>query len=51
MGQGDEKNGEFKEFNFGDNIENISLTESIKKAHGNVPAKKLNPNGGDGGTW
>ena len=32
QGQGDEKNGEFKEFNFGDNIENISLTESIKNA-------------------
>ncbi len=32
LGQGDEKNGEFKEFNFGDNIENISLTESIKNA-------------------
>jgi uncharacterized protein with von Willebrand factor type A (vWA) domain len=32
LGQGDEKTGEFKEFIFGDNIENISLTESIKNA-------------------
>ena len=32
LGQGDEKNGALKEFNFGDNIENISLTESIKNA-------------------
>jgi hypothetical protein len=29
LGQGDEKTGEFKEFIFGDNIENISLTESM----------------------
>ena len=28
-----------------------SLKKHMKKAHGNVPAKKLDPNGGDGGTW
>ena len=27
------------------------LKRHMKKAHGNVPAKKLDPNGGDGGTW
>ena len=27
------------------------LKRHMKKAHGNVPAKKLDPNAGDGGTW
>ncbi len=27
------------------------LKKHLKKAHGNVPAKKLDPNTGDGGTW
>ena len=27
------------------------LKKHMKKAHGNVPAKKLDPNAGDGGTW
>ena len=42
LGQGDEKNGEFKEFNFGDNIENISLTESIKNAQINHGINSFN---------
>jgi hypothetical protein len=31
-GQGDETTGEFRDFEFGDTIENISFTESFKKA-------------------
>ena len=31
-GQGDELTGEFREFQFGDTIENISMTESLKNA-------------------
>jgi uncharacterized protein with von Willebrand factor type A (vWA) domain len=31
-GQGDELTGEFREFQFGDSIENISMTESLKNA-------------------
>ncbi len=27
------------------------LKRHMKKAHGNVPAKKLDPSSGDGGTW
>jgi len=27
------------------------LERHMKKAHGNVPAKKMDMNGGDGGTW
>lgn len=27
------------------------LKRHMKKAHGNVPAKKLDPTSGDGGTW
>ena len=27
------------------------LKKHMKKAHGNVPAKKLDPTSGDGGTW
>ena len=27
------------------------LGRHMKKAHGNVPAKKLDPNSGAGGTW
>lgn len=27
------------------------LKRHMKKAHGNVPAKKLDPNAGDGGMW
>ncbi|MBS1267692.1 MAG: hypothetical protein MAG458_00401 [Nitrosopumilus sp.] len=27
------------------------LKKHMKKAHGNIPAKKLDPNAGDGGTW
>jgi uncharacterized C2H2 Zn-finger protein len=27
------------------------LKRHMKKAHGNIPAKKLDPNAGDGGTW
>ena len=27
------------------------LKRHMKKAHGNVPAKKMDPNSGDGGTW
>ena len=27
------------------------LKRHMKKAHGNVPAKKLDPKAGDGGTW
>lgn len=27
------------------------LKRHMKKAHGNVPEKKLDPKGGDGGTW
>ncbi len=27
------------------------LKRHMKKAHGNVPAKKLDPNSGDGGMW
>ncbi len=27
------------------------LKRHMKKAHGNVPAKKLDPNAGDGGLW
>ena len=27
------------------------LKRHMKKAHGNVPAKKLDPGAGDGGTW
>jgi uncharacterized C2H2 Zn-finger protein len=27
------------------------LKKHMKKAHGNIPAKKFDPNGGDGGTW
>lgn len=27
------------------------LERHMKKAHGNVPAKKLDPSSGDGGTW
>ena len=27
------------------------LKRHMKKAHGNVPAKKMDPNAGDGGTW
>ena len=27
------------------------LQKHIKKAHGNVPAKKLDPSSGAGGTW
>lgn len=27
------------------------LVRHMKKAHGNVPAKKLDPNAGAGGTW
>lgn len=32
-GQGDELTGEFRDFQFGDTIENISITESLKNAH------------------
>jgi Ca-activated chloride channel homolog len=31
-GQGDELTGEFRDFQFGDSIENISITESLKNA-------------------
>ena len=31
-GQGDETTGEFRDFQFGDSIENISMTESLKNA-------------------
>lgn len=31
-GQGDESTGEFRDFQFGDSIENISVTESLKNA-------------------
>jgi Ca-activated chloride channel family protein len=31
-GQGDEATGEFRDFQFGDSIENISITESLKNA-------------------
>lgn len=27
------------------------LKRHMKKAHGNVPAKKMDPNSGDGGLW
>ncbi len=27
------------------------LTRHMKKAHGNVPEKKLDPDSGGGGTW
>ncbi|WP_182132329.1 hypothetical protein [Nitrosopumilus sp. b1] len=27
------------------------LKRHLKKAHGNVPAKKLDPKGSDGGLW
>ncbi len=27
------------------------LKKHMKKAHGNVPEKKLDPSSGDGGTW
>ena len=27
------------------------LKKHMKKAHGNIPEKKLDPNAGDGGTW
>jgi len=27
------------------------LKKHMKKAHGNVPAKKLDPSSGEGGTW
>ncbi len=27
------------------------LKRHMKKAHGNVPEKKLDPNSGDGGLW
>ena len=27
------------------------LKRHMKKAHGNVPAKKMDPNAGDGGLW
>ena len=27
------------------------LKRHMKKAHGNVPEKKLDPNAGDGGLW
>ena len=27
------------------------LKRHMKKAHGNIPAKKLDPNSGDGGMW
>ena len=27
------------------------LKRHMKKAHGNVPAKKVDPKGGDGGMW
>lgn len=27
------------------------LKRHMKKAHGNVPAKKFDPSSGDGGTW
>ncbi len=28
-----------------------SLKRHMKKAHGNVPEKKLDPNAGEGGLW
>jgi Ca-activated chloride channel family protein len=31
-GQGDESTGEFRDFQFGDSVENISITESLKNA-------------------
>ena len=31
-GQGDESTGEFRDFQFGDSLENISITESLKNA-------------------
>jgi uncharacterized protein with von Willebrand factor type A (vWA) domain len=34
-GQGDELTGEFRDFQFGDSIENISITESLKNAQVN----------------
>ncbi len=27
------------------------LKKHMKKAHGNIPEKKLDPNSGDGGLW
>ena len=42
LGQGDEKNGELKEYHFGDAIENISLTESIKNAQINHGIETFN---------
>ena len=33
MGSGDESNGELKSYQFGDSIEKISVTESMKNAH------------------
>jgi uncharacterized protein with von Willebrand factor type A (vWA) domain len=39
-GQGDESTGEFRDFQFGDSFENISITESLKNA-------QINNGGGD----
>ena len=33
QGIGDEKTGEFRSFHFGDPLEKISITESLKNAH------------------
>lgn len=35
VGQGDEKDGEFRQFNFGDELNRINLTESLKNAQVN----------------
>lgn len=45
-GNGDEHTGEFREFNFGDSLERISLTESLRNAQINngVDAFKLTEN-------
>ncbi|MDP5200175.1 VWA domain-containing protein [Flavobacterium sp. DG2-3] len=45
-GSGDEHTGEFREFNFGDSLERISLTESLRNAQINngVDAFKLTEN-------
>ena len=40
-GSGDEKTGEFREYHFGDSLENISLTESLKNAQINNGAESF----------
>jgi uncharacterized protein with von Willebrand factor type A (vWA) domain len=40
-GQGDESTGEFRDFQFGDSFENISITESLKNAQINNGAEEF----------